>query len=61
MPKTLEQYCNVIQISYELNVGAESKKSPFNCDIVLPITIGSVAIRDELQETSEDELCKRSK
>lgn len=67
IPKTLEHYCNVIQISYELKVGAESKTLPIIRDIVFPITIGSIAIGGEFQtslkrhgfsNSAENSICK---
>lgn len=46
MLKTLKDYCNIIQISYELKVWAHVEGFHMNINMTFPITIGSVPIRD---------------
>lgn len=46
------RYCKVFQITYELKFTAETKGVSVSPDIHIPITIGTVGLRDDGQRTS---------
>lgn len=49
MPNSNEQFCDVVQITYELKVEGETPAFSNNIELSLPITIGSVQFNNDQQ------------